>query len=159
MPAKVKQRTKRGRPPKAKNAVKTVHFGLKVTEHALLMGVVASENVRLVKKGFEPMASTASIVRKLIKEEAQRRGLLDKPLPPIDTDVEAEARAERAAYVPLSTLAAQTVAPPGDTAISLEAAPAPASAPPAEANEHPVKRWRDRGGAGWPDVEPGGEKP
>jgi hypothetical protein len=99
-------KTRRGRPPKPKETVKTVHFGLKVTEleYALLTGIVASENVRLVKAGYEPMATTASMVRKMVKEEAKRRNLVDKELRPIQHDVQAEAQAEERDNVPLDVV-------------------------------------------------------
>jgi hypothetical protein len=55
--------------------VKTVHFGLKISieEYEMLTWVVTDENKRAAAAGFEG-ATTSATVRRLIKEEAQRRG-------------------------------------------------------------------------------------
>jgi hypothetical protein len=70
-----------GRPRKRADSKRSVHFGLKVTEseYKLLVGIVDSENRSLERDGYEPTATTANTVRKLIKEEAKRRGLLPRP--------------------------------------------------------------------------------
>jgi len=70
------KQSRAGRPLKPADQVKGVQVGLKVTaqEWAFLGELVVSENGRLVGQGYEPLATPAGVLRRLIREEAVRRG-------------------------------------------------------------------------------------
>ena len=71
---------RRGRPPKLRSEVKSVHVGFKMTTraHAMLLGLIKEENEALGRLGYRTSLTIGEFVVTLIQREWNRQQALEK---------------------------------------------------------------------------------